>query len=89
MPIPSVISRNPYIAHLQALAWNAAGWSATVAKNGDMEAFGPASIRQSIDLDVLDFTGCIDAPVEGIEIAASLGCNQLWRTARFAPPSGA
>ena len=49
-----------YITGLRAMAWGAAGWAAGI-DDEMLWVWGPVSIRGSIDADILDLTGCLDA----------------------------
>lgn len=60
--IPNVIQPGDYIADLRSVAWSAAGWYAERdPATGDCMSWGPASIRRSVDLDVLEMSGCLDS----------------------------
>lgn len=61
MSLPSVMFlADTYHAAFKMLAWQGAGWLA-VERDGRIETYGPPSISRTVDLDVLDMTGCIDA----------------------------
>lgn len=62
MNLPSVVFRSDtYHADLKVMAWNAAGWASQSWSEAEFGAWGPASIRDTIDLDVVEIAGGLDA----------------------------
>jgi len=57
----AIYPTNCYIDGLRMMAWEAAGW-AVRNRGGQIEVWGPASIAASIDRDICQMAGCLDAP---------------------------
>ena len=60
--MPNISRGSPYLAPLCQLAWSASGWASRMTEDGAVESWGPISIQHTIALDILELSGCLDAP---------------------------